>query len=232
MNQNLIASCLIVILIFNIFGCVLGVEINSITNSGVEDLSSLKNKSKNSSSSVIYVNSQIGNDKFNGTIDKPKKTLKAAIFTVKDNGIVNVANGTYLGNLNTNIVVNKSITLNGQDSSNTVIDGSGSRNIFNITGKKVIITGFRFINGNTKTGGAINNMGGLSLKNCLFQSNRAEQGGAVYSKNSLNIFNCSFSYNHVDGSNGVGGAVYTRQGTCKISTVHLHLTKLKMMEGQ
>lgn len=68
-------------------------------------------------------------------------SIQEGINTVSENGTVIVYNGTYLENL----IINKTINLEGQDNANTIIDGSGN-NVISISADYVNISGFTLKN--------------------------------------------------------------------------------------
>ena len=113
------------------------------------------------SSSIIYVNGSYGNDSWNGTSwATAKLTIQNATGTVSNGGTVNIANGIYAGVNNTNITINKNMTIRGQSKSSTIINGTGTAQIFQILrGMNVTIENLTFANGKATAGGAINNLG-------------------------------------------------------------------------
>lgn len=161
--------------------------------------------------SHIYVSTH-GNDSWNGQssywngTSGPKATIKSALSTASSGGIIYIANGTYNQN---NITINKNMTIIGQSSKSTIINGMDKNTIFTISGATVLLDDLELTNGNsTSNGGAILNNGKLTLDNCNFVHNVAtDNGGAVYSVNNTyysNAENCIFTGNTA--GNG-GGAV-------------------------
>jgi len=70
---------------------------------------------------TIYYVSTSGNDSTgNGSISKPYATIGKAIMIAVNGDVIEVAAGTYTGN----IIVNKSVTLLGQDKTTTIIQPS------------------------------------------------------------------------------------------------------------
>ena len=51
---------------------------------------------------------------------------------ITPNGIINIADGQYTGTNNTNITINKNITIQGQSETGTIINGTGINWIFSI----------------------------------------------------------------------------------------------------
>lgn len=215
--MNYRVSCMLLagILILSFFGCILGfdngVNVNNINHLNVSLNGSVGNMS--SVTSTIYVDQVRGNDANPGTFENPKKTMKSAVNTVKEGGTVSVAGGVYSGADNTNLNLNKTINITGQNFTSTTIDGQNNQIYRIAAGKTVFISGLTFLNGKSDQGGAINNLGNLNINNCVFKNNEGSTGGAVYNKNNLYIANSNFTSNHV---NANGGAIYTRQGKCTV----------------
>ncbi|QUH22613.1 DUF11 domain-containing protein [Methanobacterium alkalithermotolerans] len=183
--------------------------------------------------SVIYVNATGGNDNWNGQSQfyvngttGPKKTINGGTTAVLANGTVNIADGTYSGTGNWGITLTKNMTIQGQSQNNTIIDGSGSRQIFVInSGVNVTMINLTIRNAqaNDNNGGAIRNNGGiLTVNNCKFTGNSAVRtgrrdftpvyGGAIYSTGNLNISNSFFLNNWVlsgADNDAQGGAIYS-----------------------
>ncbi len=180
--------------------------------------------------SVIYVNATGGNDNWNGQSQfyvngttGPKKTINSGTTAVLANGTVNIADGTYSGTGNWEITLTKNMTIQGQSQNNTIIDGSGSRQIFVInSGVNVTMINLTIQNARpTDTnGGAISNNGGtLTVKNTRFRSNSATRtsgsniyGGAIYSTGNLNVINSLFINNTASSgryNDAQGGAIYS-----------------------
>ena len=83
---------------------------------------------------TIYVNDTGGNDDFDGSSwENAKKTIKNATGSVNENGVVNIANGQYSGTGNTQITINRNMVISGQSQTGTIINGTGTNWIFNIT---------------------------------------------------------------------------------------------------
>lgn len=174
------------------------------------------NGSNLNASLIIYVDPVRGNDANSGTLYNPKKTIKSAINVLAENSTINLASGQYEGTNNVNITVNKSMKITGNGASSTVLNGNKHQIFSIINNKTVQIEGCTFQNGKNEQGGVISNLGNLNLTNCVFNNNQASVGGAVYNKNNLEINGCEFKNNQANSGNCLGGAIYTRQGICKI----------------
>lgn len=180
-----------------------------------------------SAASTVYVNSTTGLDTNPGTIDQPYQSISKGVESIDENGTIYIANGVYTGGNNTNITISKSMTITGQSQSGTIINGSDSNWIFNVTsGTNVVIQNLTLTNGkapdNDSTlnyGGAIYNMGNLTVLNCTFNNNTARVGGAIYSRgimgvtgynrSYLTVLNSTFIYNTAQ----LGGALYSHYGS-------------------
>jgi predicted outer membrane repeat protein len=171
-------------------------------------------------SDIIYVNNETGNDAndgqsaiWNGT-SGPKLTIKNATQTVTTGGTVNIADGTYKGTGNTQLIISKNMTINGQSKENTIIDGENTNWIFQIApGFKVILQNFKITNATGNEGSAIyNNSGTLICTDCVFTGNDASnRGGAIYNLlGELTCTDCVFTGNDASYQ---GGAIYNYGGT-------------------
>ena len=94
----------------------------------------------------------------------------------------------------------------GASPQNTIINGTNTNTIFNIyPGVNVTISNLTLTQGKSSFGGAIVNMGKLTLVNCLLNHNTATtMGGAVWNIGTMNISNSKLNYNT---ANGNGGAI-------------------------
>ena len=197
-SKNSKSRTLMVAMIFMVFAVVFTVGIGSVS----------------ADSSVIYVNGSSGDDSWDGlSWETAKLTIGNAIETVDDGGTVNIANGTYTGDGNKNINVDKSVTINGQNKSSTTIDAENEGNVFNIkSGATVTISNLTIKNGNATgysgSGGAIYSEGDLNVINCAFKDNTAYSGGSGYggaieSLGTLTVTGSTFTGNEADYSGAV-----------------------------
>lgn len=173
-------------------------------------------------SHVIYVNGSSGNDAWDGSSwAKAKLTLKNATGTVTSNGKIELANGKYAGENNTNIHINHNLTIVGQNQFKTIINGEDNAQIFivnggiNLTLENLTLTNGYYDDG----GGAIyNNGGNLFLKKCNIQNNQAWNddvyGGAIYNNHgNLTVTNSIFQNNHIRASHDCyGGSIGSYYG--------------------
>ncbi|OQD58976.1 adhesin-like protein [Methanobrevibacter arboriphilus JCM 13429 = DSM 1125] len=119
--------------------------------------------------------------------------------------------GVYSGNNNTQIVINKSVTIKGNGPSNTVIiDGSNLYRIFNVTGTGTltlinVTLKDGFANSPNPFGGAVYNLGTVTMTDCVLTGNQAGlYGGAIYNNGILNTDNCVFDENYAP----QGGSIF------------------------
>lgn len=194
-------------------------------------------------SAIVYVNDSGGNDDWDGqalvwdgkSVIGPKKSIKNATGTVTAGGTINIANGHYSGENNTNVIIDKNMTIIGESRENTIINGTGSAQIFTVQkGINVIIKNLTFVNGtatqnltladkNITSGGAVCNFGNLNITNCTFTGNAATSenvskehavaGGAIYNAGYLTITGSDFINNtakgNLIGNNGtMGGSIF------------------------
>ncbi|MFA7403031.1 MAG: choice-of-anchor Q domain-containing protein [Pelobacteraceae bacterium] len=110
------------------------------------------------------------------------------------------------------IVINKSLTINGSNARNLTISGGGSSRIFNITSGTVVINGVTLTNGNAPTnGGAISNAGILTLNKVAITGNSAPStgppgnGGGIYNFGTITMNSVTVSGNS---ANSAGGGIY------------------------
>ena len=162
------------------------------------------------------MNDSGGNDSWTGetavwdgsTLIGPKKSIKNATGTVTDGGTVNIANGVYTGTDNTNVTIDKNMTIIGQSQENTIINGTNNDGIFLIQkGVNVTIANLALVNGNATqnvtlenenvtAGGAIFNAGNLNVLNINFTGNTANRGGAIGNIGTVIINECNFTDNN------------------------------------
>jgi hypothetical protein len=128
------------------------------------------------------------------------------------------------------VEIDKSITIMGNDTTNTILSGASLNSILRISGgADVMISGLSFRGGlSAASGGAIEvESGNLNLIACSFTGNQAAVSGGAISINdgNLNIENCAFSNNLALGAmatNG-GGAIVNLGANVDISETDFHL---------
>ena len=155
---------------------------------------------------AIFVNGLSGNDANDGyTPDTAKLTIRNATGTVSSNGVITIADGVYTGTANTDIIIERNMTIQGQSQAGTIIYGTGTSRIFSIpNGINVTLSNLTIINGNSTNGGAIYNNGILTVTDTTFLCNQATgYGGAIYNHHKLTVTDCTFTSNNA----GNGGAI-------------------------
>ncbi|OEC84626.1 MULTISPECIES: hypothetical protein [Methanobacterium] len=168
------------------------------------------------SGDIIYVNGSGGNDSWDGqsatyisgTTSGPKLSIKNATGTVNSGGTVNIADGTYKGTNNTEIIICRDMNIIGQSQTGTIINGTDSAWIFKIqSSATVTIENLTITNGNAYNGGAIYNDGNLTVSDGRFTDNYAYvAGSAIYNHGTLAVVYSSFLNNDADG--GFGDPAY------------------------
>jgi len=171
---------------------------------------------------TIYVNGSSGNNDWNGLssthtsgINGPKATINNATGTVRSNGTVHIASGTYN---ESNIQINTNMTIIGQNQKNTIINGQQSGNpIFTIiSGVNITIINLTLTKGTSEQGGGINNIGDLTITDTTIKDNTVNStvddvyGGGIYNEGTLTINNSTITGNTATGTNGdvYGGGIY------------------------
>jgi predicted outer membrane repeat protein len=160
------------------------------------------------SEQTVYVNANSGHDYWDGsTASHAKQSIGSAVTNVNAGGTINIADGTYNGINNRNIIINKAMTIKGQNMDRTILNAEVQSRFFRInTNTKVSISGLTFKNGKSDKGGAIINNGYLTLTYCKFIGNKATttDGGAIYNYHGTGKVNYStFTYNSAPNSGAI-----------------------------
>lgn len=168
---------------------------------------------------VYYFDSNAVDDKGNGSIDNPYKTITGS--RIHSNSVMYVNDGVYDQSF---WAYPDNVTIIGKNTSNTIIKGatikvySGGLRIYNVTliNAKIINEGYNFTFTNSVLKdtacytGIITSKSGsyINIVNSTFENNVAEQyAGVIYCENSkLTITNSSFTNNYAQGD--AGGAIY------------------------
>lgn len=145
------------------------------------------------SENTIYV-SNSGSDENDGSEDSPYLTLNHAASSCLNNSKIIIKEGTYKGNSNTGISINKDLTIEG--AGNVVVDGENTHSFFKISSTStLILRNINFINGYTDDYvqlSIINNNGNLTISGCSF-NNMNSIMGAIFNQKYLNIINTTMS---------------------------------------
>ncbi|MCD6468033.1 MAG: right-handed parallel beta-helix repeat-containing protein, partial [Thermoplasmata archaeon] len=120
------------------------------------------------------------------------KTIQEGINNVSSGGTVFVYSGTYYEN----VVVNKSITLQGEDRNMTTIDGNGLGDTVNITVDGIIIEGFTITHGNVSSV-KVYHASNVGILNCSISN--SDFGLFLYYSSNNTISNCTICLNRERG---------------------------------
>jgi nitrous oxidase accessory protein NosD len=117
---------------------------------------------------------------------------------------INVAAGTYVEH----VTIGRDVTLRGDGQDVTVVDGSGSGQVFVISQGTVTITGVTIQHGNAgfDSGGGILNFGAgtLTVANSTLTANTAGEGGGLFNGGTLTVANSTLTANAA----GEGGGLF------------------------
>ncbi len=106
------------------------------------------------------------------------------------------------------------LVIEAKDKGTVTIDGGGIGRIFDIVSQdaNVSLNNLILQNGKEKEGGAIRNLGVLTVKDCEIKNNQAQQGysfgGGIYNENSLTVINSLIA----DNKASTGGGIYNGYG--------------------
>ncbi|MTK63844.1 MAG: hypothetical protein F8N15_04790 [Methanobacterium sp.] len=181
--------------------------------------------SSSASGDHIYVNGSSGSDSNDGlTPQTAKLTIKNATGTVNTGGTVSISDGTFSGAGNTNIVINRDMTITGAGKTKTIISGSDSSRIFVINNNvNFILKNLTITSGSSNCGGAILNQGHTTVDNSAFTQCKTFYtfmgGGSAIANTddgTLIVTNTDFLNNDARASSSSGGTIYTN-GTLTIN---------------
>ena len=150
--------------------------------------------------------------------------LRVALAAAATNGeddIIILADGTYkttddgLGSFNYITNKSNSLTLEGAQRENVLLDGDYQNEILNHASTAVdsplILKGVSFVNGvsNSSEAGAVNSNFDITIQDCLFEDNAGGNGGAIHqwSSNKQLVLNNSIFENNK--ASRAGGAIFT-----------------------
>ncbi|MDP1552578.1 MAG: hypothetical protein Q8M06_06165, partial [Methanobacteriaceae archaeon] len=166
---------------------------------------------------TIYVNDTGGNDDNDGSDwNTAKKTIKNATGSVNVNGIINIANGQYNGTNNTQITIDKNMTINGESQTGTIINGTGTNWIFHVNpGITFKLNNLTITNANRDYGAGIYNSGNFTVSGSTISGNTAlEGGGGIYNY----VCYVTVSGSTISGNTAnAGGGIYNYDGILTVS---------------
>lgn len=106
------------------------------------------------------------------------------------------------------------LTLSGEGSGMTTLEGNGNSPIVSIPGVTASIEGITFVGGGGTQGGAISvESGTVDVKDCVFSGNQAGNGGAGAVASKMRFLNCVFVGNS---ATGTGGALYGKSSNISV----------------
>ena len=153
-----------------------------------------------------FINVTTGNDANNGlTLATTWQTIAFGIANAVTGDDLVIAGGTYFEN---NLVIGKSINLQGAGTATTTVDANNVNRVFQINaGLTVGISNLKITHGNSgaNPGGGILNSGTLSLAYCLVSGNTTTGfGGGIDNTGLLTISHSTISGNQAGDTDGIG----------------------------
>jgi nitrous oxidase accessory protein NosD len=141
--------------------------------------------------STIYVDDSNTQGPWNGSIDYPYQTINEGIFHATDGDTIYVFSGLY----HETILMNKSLSLRGQQQETTIIDGSYNGSVITITCEEVIIRRFTIRNsGGFSENAAIAILANsTSIQECTLY--RAHAGLFIQNSSDITILSCQLHTN-------------------------------------
>ncbi|MBR4448041.1 hypothetical protein [Methanobrevibacter sp.] len=139
--------------------------------------------------SNCFVNGSYTGDNEWGTEDNPYKSLKNALYdkegqSIREDGdIIHIAAGTYSGEANIGLIIDKKLTLQSWGPGQVIFDAQNECGILTIEADEFNVTEITFTNAfNTYFGGALSFTNGLKNSHIggAFIENSAPIGGAIY----------------------------------------------------
>jgi subtilisin-like proprotein convertase family protein len=161
------------------------------------------------------------------TAAKPCELIQTAINRANSGDTISIAPGIYIEEL---AITNKSLTLNGRDAAQTILDGNNAFQILSVRRESVPsmtvnISGVTLRNGKSsdQPGGAIaNDRSNLTVSNSVIINNTSPNGGGIFNNYTLKLVNVTIRNNSAAGSatGSEGGGIYN-SGSLELSSVLL-----------
>ena len=154
------------------------------------------------------------------TNDSGLGSLRQALANANDGDTIDATGVSGVITLTTGeLLVGKTVTINGPGAEVLAVDGNASSRVFHISsGKKATISGLTIRNGHAdNVGGGIENESGatLTVANTTVSDNTAGsvgnpavEGGGIYNLGTLTIVNSTVSGNAAGGISGAGGGIF------------------------
>ncbi len=157
-------------------------------------------------------------------------TLRAAIEQAGSGDTIDIPAGVYTLTLGTELTINRSLTLNGAGSGDTIIQaaastGAATSRVMRVGNKTVEISGVTIRHGNASgavsAGGIFNNGGNLTITDSTIADNLHDDGaGGIFNNGgTLNITGSIISDNLTTGQSEGGGIANTGPATVTNSTI-------------
>ena len=194
----------IFLMVLMIIGCFPGIyAINAAQN---DNMSIGENNNVTDGARTIYV-AKNGTDRNDGlTPETPKRNIEIALEAANPGDTIRVGPGTY----NTNLKINKNITLIGDNQNNTLIYGQTGNSCIYILGVRVTIVNLTLKNEKglwddslEVNGGGIYNEGILTIENSTITNSTSRLGGGIYNKGTVTIRGVTIT-NNIAKYNGGG----------------------------
>ncbi|WP_052374136.1 right-handed parallel beta-helix repeat-containing protein [Methanobacterium sp. SMA-27] len=149
-----------------------------------------ENNNDTDNTRTIYV-AKNGTDRNDGlTPETPKRNIEVALEIANSGDTIRLGPGIY----NTNLRINKNITLIGDNQNNTLIDGQTGNSCIYISGVRVTIVNLTLKNEKglwddrlEVNGGGIYNDGILTLENSTITNSSSRLGGGIYNDGTVTI---------------------------------------------
>lgn len=151
--------------------------------------------------------------------DSGSGSLRQAIIDASNGDTIEFASGISKIILTSGeINIDKSLTINGSGADHLTISGNNASRAFHVSsGNEVIIQGISITSCRYTAmdgGGAILNVGTLTIANSVLSGNSAPYGGAIYNRGALTIVSSTLSRNTADTT---GGAIFNNNGAMTIT---------------
>ena len=148
---------------------------------------------------------------YNGhTYEGTYNTIADAINAAKSGDTIWLASGTTFDEHG--LTVSKNLDFNVFNNGTATINAQGKGQVFFIVGSVTVeLENLILENGKATDGGAIGNVGVLTVKDCTFKDNTAtSDGGAISNDGVLTVNKSTFTDKTATGANGDGGAIYNQ----------------------